>query len=424
MTYRKISSDIHCELLFFKANGTSEKRTLFEGELLSMLKEFKFSSRDLKLIWKCCSMDRVLHPTLLPRPNSKCIIFLLEHIKMICFTDQCIVLTPGNRVTRKFIEGLQRHFVGSFDDTDGNRDSLKMLQEINLSEEDFEYVVMEKAMEHVVEKFKKHLHIIKPALNLLLQQVEENAETNGLKKLLAVKKSMGHFQQNVENVRKVVDNMLEDEHNLKKMVLRDKVKGDMELILDSFSADIDEINTEIKMLIDAVEDTDQFVSAHLDSSRNELMKMSLFIEISALIMGFGAVVGGIFGMNLKSHIEEDANAFFIVCATMIIMMLLMLAGFAKKYYQLKKDTSSAQSFTLLKNFFTYVDDLEYHVFNKSITRKEFKEAIEKVTRLKISEKESDYLFQMVDANNDGVIDAENELNLDLNQHTVQNGTVV
>ena len=41
-----------------------------------------------------------------------------------------------------------------------------------------------------------------------------------------------------------------------------------------------------------------------------------------------------------------------------------------------------------------------------------------------NEKESDYLFQMVDANNDGVIDAENELNLDLNQHTVQNGTVV
>ena len=39
-----------------------------------------------------------------------------------------------------------------------------------------------------------------------------------------------------------------------------------------------------------------------------------------------------------------------------------------RYYQLKADTSSAQSFTLLKNFFTYVDELEYHVFNKRIEK--------------------------------------------------------
>ena len=49
-------------------------------------------------------------------------------------------------------------------------------------------------------------------------------------------------------------------------------------------------------------------------------------------------------------------------------MILLFAGFTAKYYQLKADTSSAQSFTLLKNFFTYVDDLEYHVFNKRIEK--------------------------------------------------------
>ena len=43
-------------------------------------------------------------------------------------------------------------------------------------------------------------------------------------------------------------------------------------------------------------------------------------------------------------------------------------GLFSRYYQLKADTSSAQSFTLLKNFFTYVDDLEYHVFNKRIEK--------------------------------------------------------
>ena len=57
-----------------------------------------------------------------------------------------------------------------------------------------------------------------------------------------------------------------------------------------------------------------------------------------------------------------------MCVGLVVTMILLFAGFTAKYYQLKADTSSAQSFTLLKNFFTYVDDLEYHVFNKRIEK--------------------------------------------------------
>ena len=84
---------------------------------------------------------------------------------------------------------------------------------------------------------------------------------------------------------------------------------EVELLLGSYSADLDEIETEIKIFIDMIEDTDQFISAHLDSVRNEIIKMSLFIEVGGLIMGFGAVVSGIFGMNLKNHVEVNRNPF-------------------------------------------------------------------------------------------------------------------
>merc|ERR1711936_1133299 len=160
-------------------------------------------------------------------------------------------------------------------------------------DQDFEHIVLEKAIEMVVDKFKKHLQIMKPALELLLQQIENNAETNGLKKLLAVKKSLAQFQQNVDNVKKAINNVLEDDEEMLKMKLGSEKKGDVEIILDSFAADVDELETEIKIFIDMIEDTDQFVSAHLDSVRNELMKMSLCIEAGALIMGFGAVIGGV-----------------------------------------------------------------------------------------------------------------------------------
>ena len=98
-----------------------------------------------------------------------------------------------------------------------------------------------------------------------------------------------------------------------------------------------------------------------------------------------------------------------------------------RFYQLRADTSSAQNFTLLKNFFTYIDDIEYHVFSKKIekvpisqddsiltfddVKGEFKQAVEKITNMEITDRESEFLFKMMDANLDGFLDAENELGI-------------
>ena len=187
---------------------------------------------------------------------------------------------------------------------------------------------------------------------------------------------------------------------------------EMKLLFEAYAADLDEIETETKIFNEMIEDTDQFISAHLDSVRNEIIKLSLFIEIGALVMASGAVVSGIFGMNLSNKIEEHSYGFLLVCLGILMMMICFFAGFYQKYYKLRADTSSAHSFTLLKNFFTYVDDLEYYVFNKkTLSAKEFKDAVEKITKLNISDKESEYLFTMLDANNDGFIDIEDELNI-------------
>lgn len=419
------------QVLIFQHTGHQTNMNLSEEEFLSMLKEYKLSSRDLKLLLRSSAPGRVQHPAILPRPESDCIIFLVEHVKMICFIDQCIILTPHDKKTVKFVESLKNILNFKFVDDDDtlNMDSMKLISQISRNEQDFEHIVIEKAIESVVEKFTKHLQIVKPALDVLLQEIEDNAETNGLKKLLAVKKSLAQFQQNVDYVIRAVSGVMEDSDDIANMKLRPNERGDIEQIFDSFSAEMDEIDAEIKTFTDMIEDTDQFVSAHLDSVRNEIMKMSLCIEVGALVMGFGAVVGGAFGMNLKfDEVMFGPNSFFIVVGVTVVLMLLIAAGFVKKYYELKKDTSSAQTFNLLKNFFTYVDDLEYHLFNKNVNKVQFKDAVEKITNLKVSEKESDYLFQMVDANNDGVIDAENELNLDLGvadlryTHPMENGT--
>ena len=52
------------------------------------------------------------------------------------------------------------------------------------------------------------------------------------------------------------------------------------------------------------------------------------------------------------------------------------------------------------------------VFEKlffSSNKEEFKNAIETITKMKITEKESQYLFEMVNSKKDGVIEVQDEL---------------
>ena len=60
---------------------------------------------------------------------------------------------------------------------------------------------------------------------------------------------------------------------------------ELELLLESYFADFEEIEAEIKTFKEMIEDTNQFISAHLDSVRNKMIRLSLFMEMGALALG-------------------------------------------------------------------------------------------------------------------------------------------
>ena len=60
-----------------------------------------------------------------------------------------------------------------------------------------------------------------------------------------------------------------------------------------------------------IETTEKFVSFRLDSARNRLLKIDVIATAISMTMGIGAVVTGVFGMNLKFpqyiHREDDEH---------------------------------------------------------------------------------------------------------------------
>ena len=107
-------------------------------------------------------------------------------------------------------------------------------------------------------------------------------------------------------------------------------------------------------------------------------------------------------MLLKSVEKWSYLCYICICHNFCQDLIFVLR-------KLKVDTSSAQSFKALKSFFTYVDDLEHIVNKKRLDSKEFREVLNQLTGLQVSEEESEFIFRMLDANKDGLINTENEL---------------
>ena len=120
------------------------------------------------------------------------------------------------------------------------------------------------------------------------------------------------------------------------------------------------------------------------------MKITVFIEFGALTCGLGMMIGGFFGMNLHSGLEDSNYAFIITvgctCALMLTVLgWLLLVSWTEidsvqysryvgyihcllqTYHRLHNDTTSANNFNLLKSFFTNLNDFEYHSSSKHMT---------------------------------------------------------
>ena len=67
--------------------------------------------RDLRMLLKSApTTSRSRHPVVMPRPSSRCYIFEMETIRLICFSEKCLILTPEDKNTQAFIKSLKAQF--------------------------------------------------------------------------------------------------------------------------------------------------------------------------------------------------------------------------------------------------------------------------------------------------------------------------
>ena len=174
-----------------------------------------------------------------------------------------------------------------------------------------------------------------------------------------------------------------------------------------------EIEVELRGMDEQIEDTNDFIKIHLNSKRNRMIKLGLYMEMSTLSVGVGALCAGAFGMNLTSGLEEHPQAFMAVSGGILTMVAVIFGGFYRKLDLLGRDYSSARTYQALKHFFNYIEGIDGAIWEnkKTLNRNEFGRLLEPVVGSHLSQKEVDALFNILDQNVDGKIDHKEVLNL-------------
>ncbi|CAM9323938.1 unnamed protein product, partial [Sphacelaria rigidula] len=70
----------------------------------------------------------------------------------------------------------------------------------------------------------------------------------------------------------------------------------------------------------------EVVEIQLDVLRNNILRFELLLSISAFTVSLGALVTGVFGMNLLSGWEEQPMTFWLVTGGIYGCIVLSVAG--------------------------------------------------------------------------------------------------
>ncbi|CDO71150.1 hypothetical protein BN946_scf184845.g20 [Trametes cinnabarina] len=194
----------------------------------------------------------------------------------------------------------------------------------------YEFRAVESILLSVLSALEAEMVFIRNLVGGLLAELEDDIDHDRFKRLLHYSRRLASFQNRAKLVQEALEEVLEQDQDLAAMYLTDKRNGvpryhddheELEVLLESFSKQVEEIVNEAENIQSNVQSTQEIVELILDSNRNALLALDLKISILTMGIGVGTLLAGIFGMNLKSHIEEHEWAFYAMGAATIAFSL-------------------------------------------------------------------------------------------------------
>lgn len=159
----------------------------------------------------------------------------------------------------------------------------------------------------------------------ILFDLENQVNRDKLKELLIYSKDLSSFYQKSFLIREVLDELLENDDDLREMYLNDNNVNldfaELEMLIENYYIQCDEFVQQAASLLEDIKSTEEIVNIILDANRNSLMLLELKITIYTLSFTVASLLPAFYGMNLKNFIEDNNLGFGGVVLLSIVMAL-------------------------------------------------------------------------------------------------------
>eukprot|EP01026_Neomeris_dumetosa_P040194 TRINITY_DN3318_c0_g1_i1.p1 TRINITY_DN3318_c0_g1~~TRINITY_DN3318_c0_g1_i1.p1 ORF type:complete len:454 (-),score=58.69 TRINITY_DN3318_c0_g1_i1:542-1903(-) len=268
-----------------------------------------------------------------------------------------------------------------------NQKKHKRQEEFEVNELSFELRVLEVCLEWVVNFLDGSFQKLESSIRKALDDLTIRVDPKNLERVRKMKTSLVRFKTHVETMKEVLEHYLNNDQQMKDVNLSgkdmlaspvqsvcgnsfhgkrshslDKTKsGDIvdsvhgyeafddarsissssssstlmeeivnpvEMLLEAYYMPVDQIWNRVEGLEEYVDDTEDYINMQQDYQRNQLILLELGMTSATLAVGVGAMIAGIFGMNLKSGWENGQAQFMVVSIAICVFMFLILATVA------------------------------------------------------------------------------------------------
>ncbi|THU96005.1 Mg2+ transporter protein cora-like protein [Dendrothele bispora CBS 962.96] len=202
----------------------------------------------------------------------------------------------------------------------------------------YEFRALESILLSVLSALEAELVFVRNLVGGLLAEMEDDIDHDKFKRLLHYSRRLASFQNRAELVGEALEEVLGQDGDLDAMYLSDKKNGisrngdheDLEVLLEAFHKQVEEVVNEVGNIESNVQSTQEIVELILDSNRNALLSLDLQMSIATFGVGSGALIAGIFGMNLTNHMESHPYAFYGMTGLCgLSAFIAVFAGFRK-----------------------------------------------------------------------------------------------
>lgn len=211
----------------------------------------------------------------------------------------------------------------------------------------YEFRALESILINVTSNLDTEMKVHKTVLNNILISLEHSIERTKLRYLLIESKKLAQFHQKAKLVGDLLNDMLEQDDELNALYLSEQLQGnvrtsfdhqEIELLLESYCATIDEIVQTVEALVSQIKTSEELIKFVLDANRNDLMLLGLRFSIGLLSLGLALYVAALYGMNLENFIEEIDGGFEAVVITGTISLVVLFIYSRKQLSKVQRIT--------------------------------------------------------------------------------------